>query len=92
MPDDAIASAVSEYGADAISPHSTSRPRGSERLGFLAHELRNLVNTAVLAFEVLKTGNGVTGSTGVVLHRNLTGLRASSSDRWPRSGSGASRI
>ena len=51
--------------------------RGSERLGFLAHELRNLINTAILAFEVLKTGNvGVAGSTGAVLHRSLMGLRA----------------
>ena len=29
----------------------------SHRLGFLAHELRNLMNTAIIAFEVLKTGN-----------------------------------
>jgi hypothetical protein len=51
--------------------------RGSERLGFFAHELRNLTNTALVAFEVLKTGNvGVAGSTGAVLHRSLTRLRA----------------
>jgi signal transduction histidine kinase len=51
--------------------------RGSERLGFFAHELRNLINTAIVAFEVLKTGNvGVAGSTGTVLHRSLIGLRA----------------
>ena len=75
--DDAIASAVSEYGRRRDqSTLDEQTARGSERLGFLAHELRNLVNTAVLAFEVLKTGNvGVTGSTGVVLHRSLTGLR-----------------
>ena len=75
--DDAIASAVTEYGRrrdESVLDEQTAR--GSERLGFLAHELRNLVNTAVLAFEALKTGNvGVTGSTGVVLHRSLTGLR-----------------
>ena len=75
--DDAIASAVSEYGRrrdETTLDEQTAR--GSERLGFLAHELRNLVNTAVLAFEVLKTGNvGVTGSTGIVLHRSLMGLR-----------------
>ena len=53
------------------------RRAGAERLGFLAHELRNLINTAILAFEVLKTGNvGVGGSTGAVLHRSLVGLRA----------------
>jgi signal transduction histidine kinase len=34
------------------------------------------MNTAVIAFEVLKTGNvGVAGSTGAVLHRSLTGAR-----------------
>jgi signal transduction histidine kinase len=39
--------------------------------------LRNLTNTAIFAFEVLKTGNvGVAGSTGTVLHRSLMGLRA----------------
>lgn len=53
------------------------RPRGSERLGFFAHELRNLMNTALMAFEVLKTGNvGVTGSTGTVLHRSLMASHA----------------
>ncbi len=75
--DDAIASAVTEYGRvrnqftidDGIT-------RVSERVGFLAHELRNLTNTAIVAFEVLKTGNvGVAGSTGGVLHRSLLGLR-----------------
>src|SRR4029450_3478858 len=38
--------------------------------------MRNLVNTAVVAFEVLKSGNvGVGGSTGAVLNRTLKGLR-----------------
>jgi signal transduction histidine kinase len=51
--------------------------RGGERLGYFAHELRNMVSTAIMAFEVLKTGNvGVGGSTGTVLHRSLIGLRA----------------
>jgi hypothetical protein len=35
---------------------------GVERVGFLVHELRNLVNTAIVSFEVLKTGQvGVAG-------------------------------
>ena len=39
--------------------------------------MRNLLNTAIVAFEVLKTGNvGVGGSTGTVLHRSLMGARA----------------
>ena len=34
------------------------------------------MNTAVIAFEVLKSGNvGVGGSTGAVLNRSLMGLR-----------------
>ena len=49
---------------------------GHERLGFFAHELRNLLNTSILAFDVLQTGNiGVGGSTGQVLKRNLLGAR-----------------
>jgi signal transduction histidine kinase len=75
--DEAIASAVTQFtrereqsDADADNVH------GTHRLGFFAHELRNLINTAIVAFDVLKTGNvGVAGSTGAVLYRSLTGLR-----------------
>lgn len=75
--DDAIACAVTEYGRGRNqSTLDGETERGSERLGFLAHELRNLVNTAIVAFEVLKTGNvGVAGSTGAVLHRSLMAVR-----------------
>jgi hypothetical protein len=76
--DDAIAGAVTEYGRGRNqSTLDGETARGSERLGFLAHELRNLTNTAIVALDVLRTGNvGVAGSTGVVLHRSLTGIRA----------------
>ncbi len=76
--DDAIAGAVTEYGRERNqSGIDGESARGTERLGFLAHELRNLVNTGLLAFQVLKTGNvGVSGSTGSVLHRSLAGLDA----------------
>jgi signal transduction histidine kinase len=76
--DDAIAGAVTEYGrATNQFTLDGETARGSERLGFLAHELRNLTNTAIVAFEVLKTGNvGVTGSTGTVLHRSLVRIGA----------------
>ena len=75
--DDAIAGAVTEYGRGQNQFTSDRESvRGNERLGCLAHELRNLINTAVIAFEILKTGNvGVAGSTGGVLHRSLMGLR-----------------
>jgi len=71
--DDAIAGAVTEYGRERHQfDVDGESARASERLGFFAHELRNLINTAVLAFDVLKTGNvGVRGSTGMVLHRSL---------------------
>ena len=76
--DDAIAAAVTEYGRKRNqSAVEDETARGSERLGFLAHELRNLINTALMAFEVLRTGNvGVLGSTGTVLQRSLLGSRA----------------
>jgi signal transduction histidine kinase len=76
--DDAIAGAVTEFGREQNqSTLDGETARGSERAGFLAHELRNLLNTAIMAFEVLKTGNvGVAGSTGTVLHRSLMGARA----------------
>jgi signal transduction histidine kinase len=75
---DAISGAVTEFGRERDqSTLDGETARGSERLGFLAHELRNLINTALMAFEVLKTGNvGVIGSTGTVLHRSLMGSRA----------------
>jgi signal transduction histidine kinase len=76
--DDAIAGAVTEYGRERHqSTLDGETARGSERIGFFAHELRNLINTAIVAFDVLKTGNvGVAGSTGAVLHRSLVGVRA----------------
>jgi signal transduction histidine kinase len=76
--DDAIAGAVTEYGRERNEAEVEGESaRGNERLGFFAHEMRNLINTAIVAFEVLKTGNvGVAGSTGTVLHRSLTASRA----------------
>jgi signal transduction histidine kinase len=75
--DEAIASAVTMYTRESDqSRFNESEARSDERVGFLVHELRNLVNTAMIAFEVLKTGNvGVSGSTGAVLSRSLTALR-----------------
>lgn len=67
--DDAIAGAVTEYGRLRAS-------EGTEHLGSLTHELRNLLASAVLAFEALKSGRiGIGGSTGAVLSRSLSGIR-----------------
>jgi signal transduction histidine kinase len=75
--DEAIASAVTIFERDSQPSRSDkATDRDNERIGFLVHELRNLVNTAVIAYEVLKSGHvGVGGSTGAVLNRSLTGLR-----------------
>lgn len=75
--DEAIASAVTMYERESQRSRSAkATDLENERIGFLVHELRNLVNTAVIAFGVLKSGNvGVGGSTGSVLNRSLEGLQ-----------------
>ncbi len=71
--DDAIAEAVTEFSRHR---ERTITQEGTERLGVLAHEQRNLLNTAMLAFEMIKTGSVATGgSTGLMLGRSLLGLR-----------------
>lgn len=76
--DDAIAAAVTQYGRSShLGPPSSPTSEDHLRLHFLNHELRNLVHTALLAFDVLQKGNvGVAGSTGTVLHRSLVQLRS----------------
>ena len=75
--DDAIADAVTEFGSqrDLLIADRGDRAM-SERLGFLAHELRNFLNTAMLSFAAIKGGNvGISGATSAVLDRSLIGLR-----------------
>ena len=75
--DNGIAEAVTEYSYQRYTVGSNSGAQAlNERLGFLAHELRNHIHTATLAFTAIKGGNvGVTGATGAVLERSLIGLR-----------------
>jgi signal transduction histidine kinase len=75
--DNAIADAVTQYGRERIqSTVDGGAVLENERLGFFTHELRNLIHTAIIAFEVVKSGNvGVTGNTGGVLYRSLVGAR-----------------
>jgi len=75
--DEAIAGAVTEYQRQRdIGAKAERSDRAAEDLGFFAHELRNLLNTATLSFHVLRTGNvGIGGSTGALLGRSLTSLR-----------------
>ncbi len=75
--DEAIAGAVTMYGRESEqSSLDGQEERGNQQMGFFVHELRNLVSTAIVAYEVLKTGNvGTGGSTGAILDRSLLALR-----------------
>lgn len=75
--DNAIADAVEQYGHERNqSTIDGGAALENERLGYFTHELRNLIHTAIIAFEVVKSGNvGVAGNTGGVLYRNLIGAR-----------------
>ncbi len=75
--DNAIAEAVTAFGhARDMNISADGEHKMNERLGSLAHELRNLLNTASLAFDAIKTGKvAVTGATGAVLDRSLLALR-----------------
>lgn len=71
--DAAIAGAVSEYSRQR---EQTASAESTRQLGFLAHELRNRLSSALLAFEILEKGQvAIGGSTGGVLKRSLLGLR-----------------
>ncbi|MBA3886265.1 MAG: sensor histidine kinase [Acidobacteria bacterium] len=76
--DDALVGAVAEYERERDLAHlEVAVLRDSKRLGFLVHEMRNLLNTAMVAFDYLRSGNvGVASSTGTVLERSLAGLRS----------------
>ena len=74
--DNAIADAVTEfsYQRDAVLASSSEREM-AERAGFLAHELRNALQSATLAFTAIKAGNlNLSGATGSVLDRSLSNL------------------
>lgn len=76
--DDAIASAVTSYGRERDeATFDGATARAAERMGYLAHELRNLISNAIVAFELIEAGRvGPTGSTAGVLRRSLLGMRA----------------
>lgn len=71
--DNAIAHAVTEY--ERRRDESVILD-GAERLGVLAHELRNRLTAAMLAYTILQQGTvAIGGSTGAVLGRSLRGMR-----------------
>jgi signal transduction histidine kinase len=70
--DDAIAHSVTEY--ERLRDESVAY-EGTERLGGLAHELRNRLTAAILSYTILKEGTvGIGGATGAVLGRSLRAL------------------
>jgi signal transduction histidine kinase len=68
--------------AEAVTGYSRQRERNIsaaevERLGCLAHELRDQLSNAALAFQILKGESvAIGGSTGALLERSLAGLRS----------------
>jgi len=76
--DNGIADAVTEYAFQRGALVETNGVKSlNERLGFLAHELRNHIQTATLAITAIKAGNvGMGGATGAVLDRCLIGMQS----------------
>jgi len=74
--DNAIAGVVMEYTRHSAPAGVIGTETWSTRLGPLAHELRNHLQTATLVVAAIKTGNvGISGATGAVLDRSLLGMR-----------------
>jgi len=72
--DDATAGAVTAYTRQR---DRAIRDEGIERLGFLAHELRNALSSAILAFASIKKGVVSTGgSTSAILDRSHMRLQS----------------
>jgi signal transduction histidine kinase len=70
--DDGIASAVTAYAAQH---ERAAQAHGTERLGVLAHEMRNYLNNASISFAMLRQGQvAAQGSTAAVVERSLLGL------------------
>jgi len=71
--DTAIAEAVTEHARETAQSRSAEEV---ERVGQLTHEIRDVLDTALLAFQSLKRGDvAINGSTGAVLGRSLMNLR-----------------
>lgn len=74
--DNGIAEAVTEfnYQRDVLLADEQAQAL-NQRLGFLSHELRNLVSTATMALSAIKSGHvALHGATGAILDRSLVGL------------------
>ncbi|HET7503595.1 MAG TPA: HAMP domain-containing sensor histidine kinase [Kofleriaceae bacterium] len=75
--DNAIAEAVTAYARrHEIDVAAEVAHHANQHLGLIAQGLRGALTSALLAFEVLRTGAvGIQGSTGDVLGHSLVGLR-----------------
>jgi signal transduction histidine kinase len=74
--DNAIAGAVSEYAKYTPESREDGAHILNARLGPLAHELRNYLQTATLVVSAIKAGNvGISGATAAILDRSLMGMR-----------------
>lgn len=75
--DNAIADAVTEFSHQRqLIADDRENQALNQRLGFVAHELRNSINTAMLAASCIKAGVvGFSGATGGVLDRSLLTLK-----------------
>jgi signal transduction histidine kinase len=75
--DNAIAGAVTEYARPlAVKAANEESSAAKESLGALAHEMRNLLNTTILAIAAIKGGSvGFNGATAAALDRSLIGMR-----------------
>jgi signal transduction histidine kinase len=76
--DNGIADAVTafSYQRDLISDDRESQAL-NQRIGFLAHDLRDHLSTATYAMRLIKSGQvALSGATGAVLDRALIGMRS----------------
>jgi len=73
--DNAIAGAVTEFAKHAPASDDESLRSFNSRLGPLAHELRNYLQTATYAAKAIRAGtSGVGGATAAVLDRSLMAM------------------
>lgn len=74
--DNAIADAVTEFAFQRDVEMSALQEAGEkQRMGFLVHELRNVLGTATLAVTALEVGKlTLSGATGAILKRSLAAL------------------
>ena len=73
--DNAIAEAVTEFAKHAPASDDESLKNFNSRLGPLAHELRNYLQTATYAARAIRAGtSGIGGATAAVLDRSLMAM------------------